>query len=89
MNTVLAVILGGSGTVSGPAIGAFLATFLPEFLRVDETTRFIAYGLILVVVTIYLPRGLVPAAASLFTSVARLNRKDQRSRRTLKASVDV
>jgi len=36
---------------------------LPEFLRVDESTRFIAYGLILIVATIYLPRGLVPAIA--------------------------
>jgi branched-chain amino acid transport system permease protein len=36
---------------------------LPEFLRVDESTRFIAYGLILIIATIYLPRGLVPAAA--------------------------
>jgi branched-chain amino acid transport system permease protein len=63
LNTILAVIVGGSGTVAGPAVGAFMATFLPEFLRVDESTRFIAYGLILIVATIYLPRGLVPAIA--------------------------
>jgi len=63
LNTILAVIVGGSGTVAGPAVGAFIATFLPEFLRVGETARFIAYGLILIVATIYLPRGLVPAIA--------------------------
>ena len=63
LNAILAVIVGGSGTVAGPAVGAFMATFLPEFLRVDKSTRFIAYGLILIVATIYLPRGLVPAIA--------------------------
>jgi branched-chain amino acid transport system permease protein len=69
LNTILAVIVGGSGTVAGPAVGAFIATFLPEFLRVGETARFIAYGLILIVATIYLPRGLVPAIGSLFSGL--------------------
>jgi branched-chain amino acid transport system permease protein len=37
--------------------------FLPEYLRVAETYRLVAYGLILVVATIFMPRGLVPLAA--------------------------
>lgn len=60
LNAILAVIIGGSGTVMGPAIGAFVVTFLPEFLRIDENTRFIAYGVILILATIFLPRGLMP-----------------------------
>ena len=60
LNAILAVILGGSGTLSGPVVGAFAVVFLPEYLRVAETWRLVMYGLILVVATIFMPRGLVP-----------------------------
>ncbi len=60
LNAILAVILGGSGTLTGPVVGAFSVVFLPEYLRVAETYRLVMYGLILVVATIFMPRGLVP-----------------------------
>ena len=60
LNAILAVILGGSGTLSGPVVGAFAVVFLPEYLRVAETYRLVMYGLVLVVATIFMPRGLVP-----------------------------
>jgi branched-chain amino acid transport system permease protein len=60
LNAILAVILGGSGTLSGPIVGAFAVVFLPEYLRVAETYRLVVYGLILVTATIFMPRGLVP-----------------------------
>lgn len=59
LNAILAVILGGSGTLSGPVVGAFTVIFLPEYLRVAETYRLIAYGLILVLATIFMPHGVV------------------------------
>ena len=62
LNAILAVILGGSGTLTGPIVGAFAVVFLPEYLRVAETYRLVAYGLILVIATIFMPRGLVPLA---------------------------
>jgi len=65
LNAILAVILGGSGTLMGPVVGAFAVVFLPEYLRVAETYRLVMYGLILVVATIFMPRGLVPLAAQL------------------------
>lgn len=64
LNAILAVILGGSGTLIGPAVGAAVVVFLPEYLRIAETYRLIAYGLILVLATIYMPRGIVPMAAA-------------------------
>ena len=64
LNAILAVILGGSGTLVGPAVGAAVVVFLPEYLRIAETYRLIAYGLILVLATIYMPRGIVPMAAA-------------------------
>lgn len=59
MNAVLAVILGGSGTLAGPVVGAFAVIFLPEYLRVADTFRMIVYGLVLVLATIFMPRGVV------------------------------
>ena len=66
LNAILAVILGGSGTLLGPIVGAVSVTFLPELLRVADSFRLITYGLILVIATIFLPKGLVPLAAGLW-----------------------
>jgi len=66
MNAILAVILGGSGTLAGPLVGAGLVVALPEVLRVAETFRFIAYGVLLIVAMIFFPRGLVPMIGGLF-----------------------
>ncbi len=69
LNVILAVILGGSGTLLGPIVGAVSVTFLPEFLRFADSYRLITYGLILVVATIFLPKGLVPLATSLWRRI--------------------
>jgi branched-chain amino acid transport system permease protein len=66
LNIILAVILGGSGTLLGPIVGAVSVTFLPEILRFADSFRLITYGLILVIATIFLPKGLVPLAAGLW-----------------------
>ncbi len=76
LNAILAVILGGSGTLAGPVVGAFAVVFLPEYLRVAETYRLVMYGFILVAATIFMPRGLVPLVAQgLRVLVARLKRQ--------------
>jgi branched-chain amino acid transport system permease protein len=66
LNVILAVILGGSGTLMGPIVGAVSVTFLPEILRFADSFRLITYGLILVVATIFLPKGLVPLVMGLW-----------------------
>ena len=72
LNAILAVILGGSGTLAGPVVGAFAVTFLPEYLRIADSYRLVTYGFILVVATIFLPRGLVPVAQNLMTRAKAL-----------------
>ncbi len=59
LDAILAVIVGGSGTITGPVIGAFIVVFLPEYLRFADSFRLIIYGLILVLSTIFMPRGIV------------------------------
>jgi branched-chain amino acid transport system permease protein len=70
LNAILAVILGGSGTLAGPVVGAFAVVFLPEYLRVADTYRLVIYGLILVLATIFMPRGLVPLITQAGRAVA-------------------
>ncbi len=60
MTTMLImVILGGKGTLIGPALGAVLFTFLPELLREAAELRMVIFAAILIVATFYMPRGIV------------------------------
>lgn len=75
LNAILAVILGGSGTLIGPVVGAFLVVALPEVLRVADSLRLVAYGLLLVLTTIFMPRGIVPIVSNLTDIVLRRFKK--------------
>jgi branched-chain amino acid transport system permease protein len=76
LDAILAVILGGSGTIAGPVIGAFLVVFLPELLRFADSFRLILYGLILVLATIYMPIGIVGVCKALFGKLSRKGLRD-------------
>lgn len=52
-------ILGGVTTPLGPVLGAFVLTALPEILRPLHDFRLVFNGLIIVLVVIFLPRGLL------------------------------
>lgn len=52
-------VVGGIPNVFGPILGATLLTALPEFLRPLRDYRDILQGVILILVIVYLPRGLV------------------------------
>jgi ABC-type branched-subunit amino acid transport system ATPase component/ABC-type branched-subunit amino acid transport system permease subunit len=63
---MLMVILGGSGTMTGPIVGAILITALQlELSRFWPTSWPIILGVIYVLATIYLPDGIVRGLASL------------------------
>lgn len=53
------VIIGGRGTIVGPLIGAVLLTALPEVLRFTGDLQFVLYGLMLMVVVIFMPTGVI------------------------------
>ena len=69
LDAILAVIVGGSGTIPGPVIGAFVVVFLPEYLRFDDSFRLILYGLMLVLLTIFMPRGIVGVTQDLWAGL--------------------
>jgi branched-chain amino acid transport system permease protein len=51
-------ILGGINGVTGPVVGAVILTLLPELLRSFKEFRLVVNGLILVVIVLFLPKGL-------------------------------
>src|SRR5262249_30194410 len=70
--TILAmVIVGGMGTLIGPACGAILLTVLPEPLRGLGDLRLIVYGLALTLVVLFSPGGIAGAARSPAARVRR------------------
>ncbi len=66
---LLMVVVGGSGTLSGPVIGAAIATVLPEFFNASPDLKQIVYGLLLVVLTQVLPGGVVGTIKKRFRAI--------------------
>ena len=62
VNILAFAILGGTLHWSGPLVGAAILTALPESLRFLKEYRGIVNGIIIVLVILYLPRGLVDPA---------------------------
>jgi branched-chain amino acid transport system permease protein len=61
---VIMVVTGGKGTLAGPVVGGILFGLLPEALRaaaIKPEAQWIAYGVLMVLVVYFLPRGIVPA----------------------------
>jgi branched-chain amino acid transport system permease protein len=61
---VIMVITGGKGTLAGPIVGGALFGFVPEILRamaIVPEVKWIIYGVLMILVVYFLPRGIVPA----------------------------
>jgi branched-chain amino acid transport system ATP-binding protein/branched-chain amino acid transport system permease protein len=56
---LLMVILGGAGSTFGPVIGAYILTYLPEYLQQFQLWQKFAYGALLLLVMFVLPRGII------------------------------
>ncbi|MCP3923597.1 MAG: branched-chain amino acid ABC transporter permease [Desulfobacterales bacterium] len=54
------VILGGSGSILGVVVGAFLIIGLPEVFRELESARMLIFGLAMIVMMIFRSEGLIP-----------------------------
>lgn len=53
------IVIGGLGSVYGSFLGAVILTMLPEFLRVFQDLDIVIYGLMLILMTMYMPGGLI------------------------------
>jgi branched-chain amino acid transport system permease protein len=66
----LMMLLGGSGTLIGPMVGALVATFLPDVLHFDPYESQLVYGLLLVLIIVVLPTGAIGALRQAYFRLA-------------------
>jgi branched-chain amino acid transport system permease protein len=52
------VLLGGLGSVTGAIIGAVFVSLLPEVLRNARWAQEVAYGLLIILVVVFMPNGI-------------------------------
>jgi branched-chain amino acid transport system permease protein len=75
------IVLGGMGSLPGAVVGGAAMTLLPEWLRFLELYRKLLYGLVIIIVMVFLPRGLVSIAP-------RFSRLVRSTRQSIRASLD-
>ena len=68
---VIMVITGGKGTLAGPIVGGLIFGMLPVALRAWATpvAQWIIYGVLMILVVFFLPRGIVPAVRERWENV--------------------
>lgn len=60
------VILGGSGSIPGMLLGAFLIVGLPELFREFANARMLIFGAAMIVMMIFRTQGLIPARQRIY-----------------------
>ena len=68
---LMIVVIGGTHTIWGAFLGAALLTFLPEWLALLEDFDVLAYGILLLVIVVFLPEGLVGIADRVYLRVSK------------------
>ena len=68
---VTMVIIGGLASIYGSLLGAVLLTLLPEILRAFQDYDIVIYGFLLIVMTMFMPGGLVKGIPAVFGSLRR------------------
>jgi ABC-type branched-subunit amino acid transport system permease subunit len=68
------VILGGMDNIFGVILGSMLLIVLPEKLRVIQDYRFMIYGIVLIVMLIFQPRGLIPFVPRDFKELIKIRK---------------
>jgi branched-chain amino acid transport system permease protein len=71
---IVMLAFGGIGTLLGPVLGAVTFTALDEFLIELGQLRLLAYGALVIVLFLWIPRGLIPSVRTAWrrrTDVAR------------------
>jgi branched-chain amino acid transport system permease protein len=58
INVLIVLLIGGIGFLAGPIVGSIFNQLVPEVLHVISEYRMIVYGIITVLVIIYMPTGI-------------------------------
>jgi branched-chain amino acid transport system permease protein len=65
---LIMVVAGGKGTIAGPILGAAFFTIIPELLRASGEIRMLVFGILMILIVLFLPQGLWPGLRKLGTS---------------------
>ncbi len=65
VDALLAVLIGGTGLLYGPVIGAVIFTVLPQFLNLDANVKVLVFSLLIIFVMMVAPGGLHQFAKAL------------------------
>jgi ABC-type branched-subunit amino acid transport system ATPase component/ABC-type branched-subunit amino acid transport system permease subunit len=71
---LLMVILGGTGTLAGPIVGASILTYVAEILQDLKEWQIFAYGVLLAVLMFVMPRGIVGSMEALYSRLTTTSR---------------
>jgi branched-chain amino acid transport system permease protein len=61
---VLMSVAGGMGTIVGPIVAGYILILLNEWLRVIEVVRVLIYSFSVVLILLFIPKGIVPTVIS-------------------------
>lgn len=64
VSMIIMVLMGGKGTLLGPLVGALIVTVLEEYLREVQELRLTLFGLVVMGVVLFLPKGLMGFVAT-------------------------
>lgn len=84
VNFVVIVVLGGMGSITGTIIAAVVFTYLQEWLRVFADFRLVIFGLALIILMIFWPKGLMGNKELSITGFFRQLRSGEFSPKQLK-----
>ena len=77
LSILMMTVVGGRGTIWGPVVGAFIFTFLPEYLRIVEDLRMPIFGLMLILMVLFIPEGLIPTIKNLYMkNIDKFNKRE-------------
>lgn len=65
------IVVGGARTITGEVVGPLLLWFLPEFLEAAQAYRPLFFGLVLLLVIIFMPAGIAGKVRSLHPRLAQ------------------
>ena len=68
---VVMVVFGGMASTFGAVVGAAVLTLLPQFLTVFREYEMVAFGAVMMLTMIFMPRGLVPTLEKAFAPANR------------------
>ncbi len=68
INALCIILVGGMASIPGIALGSIVLIGMPELLREFSEYRYLFYGILLVLMTLFRPRGLIPTAVRHYTA---------------------